>query len=172
MSLRISTTLVLCLAATACGRASEDFSSAMAAKSGSYPTHPDEQMTPGATCQRADELRYPERIKYCTRNVASSLKKQIIQDYDKSFGYTIGSMNRQDFKIDHYIPLCMGGANTVDNLWPQHKSVYNVTDPLEAELCQVMASGKMKQVDAIATIKRAKFNLESVDQIRASLRDL
>lgn len=40
-----------------------------------FPKNPDDNLTPGALCAHADELRYPEQIKYCERDVSSSTKK-------------------------------------------------------------------------------------------------
>lgn len=130
-----------------------------------FPKNPDDNLTPGALCAHADELRYPEQIKYCERDVSSSTKKGIFQKYDQ-LGYRTRSMNRQKFKIDHYIPLCMGGANDTKNLWPQHESVYNITDELEFVLCEKMKAGRLKQKDAINFIREAKHNLDQVNEIR------
>ncbi len=131
----------------------------------SFPQGPVESVTPGQTCQDPDEYRYPENIAYCERNVSSSTKNQIIRDYDAQFDFTIGQMPRSEFKIDHYIPLCMGGANAVKNLWPQHKTVYEVTDPLEQKLCQLMSMGRLQQVEAIRMIKRVKNHLDEAPEM-------
>src|SRR5262245_45768293 len=104
-------------------------------------------MTPGSLCDRPDSKRYPEGIPYCSRSVKSELKREIMRDYDAKLGYGITAMDRSAFKIDHYIPLCMGGSNKQDNLWPQHQSVFTVTDPLEALECEKMAKGKLLQAD-------------------------
>ncbi|MGZ3690979.1 MAG: hypothetical protein ACXVAX_05735 [Pseudobdellovibrio sp.] len=130
-----------------------------------FPTMPNPQMTPGALCDNPTEYRYSEHIPYCNRNVDSSLKKQIIADYDSQFGYSIEQMNRQDFKIDHFIPLSIGGANSKENLWPQHKSVYTVTDPLEQALSDKMVAGKITQAEAVRVIKEGKLNLDRVPEL-------
>ena len=57
---------------------------------------------------------------YKKTRVASDEKRDIIATYDKARGFHIGQMQRSQFKIDHYIPLCAGGSNDRDNLWPQH----------------------------------------------------
>lgn len=121
-------------------------------------------MTPGSLCPRADETRYPERIKYCQRNVDRETKQDIIREYDRKLGYEIGSMPRYDFKIDHVIPLCAGGSNSRDNLWPQHKSVYNITDPMEPLACDKMKMGRLRQADAVRMIIRAKLDLRLVPE--------
>jgi hypothetical protein len=159
---------LLGLALVACGApqdASETLTSPRDRSRDSFPLGPEESVTPGETCQHPDSHRYPENIAYCTRNVSTSTKNQIIRDYDRQFNYTIGSMPRSEFKIDHYIPLCMGGANSVTNLWPQHKSVYDITDPFEPKLCQLMAEGKLQQAEAIRMIKRVKNDLDAAPEM-------
>jgi hypothetical protein len=130
-----------------------------------YPTGPEESITPGSLCTTPDTHRYPERIPYCSRSVDSGLKYDIINQYNKDFGYHITPQQRGDFKIDHYIPLCMGGSNNRDNLWPQHKTVYTITDPLEPLLCQKMSEGKLLQAKAVEYIRAAKRDLSQVRQI-------
>jgi len=131
-----------------------------------FPIKPDPAMTPGDLCHRPDTLRYPERIKYCSRDVSTNTKDRVIKTYDAKFGYNISHQNRQDFKIDHYIPLCMGGSNEIANLWPQHQTVYFQTDPLEGLMCEKMQAGRLKQAEAVLLIKRAKNDLS---QVRAVL---
>jgi hypothetical protein len=130
-----------------------------------FPLHPDAQMTPGKLCSNGSTRRYPEGIPYCNRSVESGLKKEIFKAYDEELGFETRQMNRGDFKIDHYIPLCAGGANSVENLWPQHKSVYNITDPMEPLVCEKMAEGRLKQAEAIELIKRGKNDLDQVPEI-------
>jgi hypothetical protein len=99
-----------------------------------FPISPDRKLTPGSFCEDHKVRRYPEGIAYCNRSVSGATKKDVIHDYDAILGYEIAKMNRQAFKIDHYIPLCMGGSNDSSNLWPQHESVFKMTDPLEGPL--------------------------------------
>jgi hypothetical protein len=130
-----------------------------------YPIAPATLLTPGELCKTGDLQRYPEGIRYCKRDVATELKYEIIDQYDLDYGYKIRQLDRADFKIDHYIPLCAGGANTAQNLWPQHKSVYTITDPLEPLVCNLMKQGKLSQASMLKLIKHAKNNLESAPKI-------
>jgi len=152
---------------TACGQSvdPESYLSAQTPAEDPYPLSPHEALTPGTLCQNPSEYRYPERIPYCSRSVSSSHKNRIIKTYDSTFDYRIGSMPRNDFKIDHYIPLCMGGSNETANLWPQHKSVYVYTDALEQKLCLHLERGRITQADAIYYIKYAKNNLAESKRI-------
>ncbi len=157
------------IALTACGQPSDPIPSfelaARLTQDNRYPLIPADDLTPGATCKSPSEYRYPEHIPYCDRSVSSSTKNKVIRTYDSQLQYTIGSMPRTDFKIDHYIPLCMGGANDVANLWPQHKSVYTITDPLEPKLCTLLEQGTITQAYAIEQIQYAKHHLDEVSSI-------
>ena len=66
----------------------------------------------------------------------------------------------------------MGGSNDHENLWPQHQSIYVITDPLEQEACEAMAEGKLSQAKAVELIKTAKNNLSMVSKIRAYVAGL
>ena len=137
-----------------------------------YPVGPNPQLTPGKLCNSPTTYRYAEHIAYCERDVTYETKEHLIHQYDQQLGYHIENFNRDDFKIDHYIPLCAGGSNDVSNLWPQHKSVYEITDPVEPLVCKKMAEGKLKQADAIQLIVRAKNNLNQVGDVLKILNSL
>ncbi|MBC7467439.1 MAG: hypothetical protein H7256_15730 [Bdellovibrio sp.] len=137
-----------------------------------YPKGPELETTPGVVCTTPTEKRYPEQIDYCSRDVSSGLKNSIIAKYDQKYGYQIQKMKRGDFKIDHFIPLSIGGANAEGNLWPQHKSVYGITDPIELELSILISAGKIKQADAIRAVKEVKEDLSKADAINKYLHSL
>ena len=139
---------------------------------GQFPKMPHLDMTPGLLCTTPDAKRYPEQIDYCNRAVDTYTKDDIIRKYDATFGYSIESMNRNDFKIDHLIPLCAGGANDERNLWPQHKSVYAITDPVEPLICAKMQKGTLKQAQAVQLVIFAKTHLDQVPQVLAQLNSL
>lgn len=148
------------------------FSSLTFAYGPGFPTTPNSQLTPGKLCDQPSGYRYPEHIAYCERNVTYDTKEILIKNYDKRLGYRIETMNRLDFKIDHFIPLCAGGSNDPVNLWPQHRSVYEVTDPVEPLLCQKMLEGKLSQADAVKLIMRAKMDLSQVPIVMKTLNSL
>jgi hypothetical protein len=137
-----------------------------------FPEHPDPNLTPGSYCTRPDSYRYPEHIPYCERHVSGGRKRQIIADYNQKLGYNIGNGDRGQFKIDHLIPLCAGGSNDDNNLWPQHRSVYDITDPLEGLICEKMAAGRLLQARAIELLMRAKNHLEEAPEIQALVEAL
>lgn len=137
-----------------------------------FPTGPDARTTPGSLCQHADQIRYPEHIAYCERSVSSGTKKRVIDIYEQQLGYTINTHGRGNFKIDHLIPLCAGGSNSLNNLWPQHKSVYQITDPLEPIVCEKMAQGKLLQRRAVELILEAKHDLNRAQEIIRAVQAL
>ena len=141
------------------------FAASIAFATINFPTAPDLALTPGAVCSAPNDLRYPEKIPYCDRDVNRDEKWLVIANYMKKFDFTIDHVNRDQFKIDHYIPLCMGGANTVENLWPQHQTVYSVSDPLEVALCERLAKGIITQKMAIEKIKEGKLNYKNIPQL-------
>lgn len=142
------------------------------ASSPDFPTGPNEYLTPGKLCDKPSTHRYPQQIAYCDRDVSFATKEALIARYDRELGFHIESMDRRDFKIDHFIPLCAGGSNDSSNLWPQHKSIYEITDPVEPLICDKMASGRLKQVEAVRLITRAKMHLEEVRDIMFFLMKL
>jgi hypothetical protein len=168
---RFASVVALVFGLVACGSSpsSQESASALYGEQAAYPNGPRLDVTPGALCQHADQYRYPDHIAYCERDVDSGLKKDIIAQYDRDFGNHIGDMNRGDFKIDHFIPLCIGGANDRANLWPQHKSVYVLTDRIEEQLGELMARGKLHQDEAVKIIRGVKLDLSTAQEVQADL---
>jgi hypothetical protein len=139
---------------------------------GQYPLGPDPRLTPGALCTTPTEYRYAEHIPYCRRDVQGQVKHDVFVQYDVQLGYQTQMLDRQTFKVDHYIPLCMGGANSETNLWPQHNDVYTLTDPIEPLACGKMAQGVLSQAKAIEYVRRAKNDLSQVNAVIAELNAL
>jgi hypothetical protein len=109
---------------------------ALPAAAENLPIIPDPSLTPGAVastdpsdvCGLVVGLTYSKRH----RQTPAELKREIYAAY---------GMDRagRDFEIDHRVPLCIGGADARENLWPQegweHPS-YHDKDRLEAEVCR------------------------------------
>jgi hypothetical protein len=136
-----------------------------------FPTGPEQKLTPGSLCDRPDAYRYPERIPYCNRDVDTSLKNDVFKEYRED-GYRLTPIDRQNYKIDHLIPLCAGGSNNEDNLWPQHMSIYNQTDPLEGLGCEKLKDGLIKQAELVNLILSAKKDLSLVPETLRKLNSL
>lgn len=144
----------------------------LALATGSFPEGPELSVTPGKLCESSAVKRYPEQISYCARNVSPSTKDQLIKLYDEKFGYQVQKMNRADFKIDHFIPLSIGGSNSIENLWPQNKSIYAITDPIEQALSGKIAVSKIKQDEAVKLMREAKLNLSKAPEILKYIQGL
>lgn len=60
-----------------------------------------------------------------------------------------------NYELDHYIPLCLGGADNESNLRFQPWSAAREKDDLEWAVCGLVCRGGMTQQEGIDTIKRA-----------------
>jgi hypothetical protein len=119
-----------------------------------YPLVPNPILTTGELCSVAhsdfSEFRYHEQIPYCIRKVEKSLKDEIYDDYN------IPPECRKRYTIDHLIPLALGGDNSKQNLWPEHKLVKATRMDLEYKLFLAMKDGSLTQSDSIEIIIKEK----------------
>lgn len=97
---------------------------------------PDPKLTPGRIA-RKDKDR---------NGVTEEMERRV---FDR---YHIPWRRRPEFKIDHLIPIELGGADTIDNLWPQSLSTrpYNAhrKELLTRRLLARVATGKMTLAQA------------------------
>lgn len=118
----------------------------------SFPKIPEIWNNPGHLCSVKDKdfdrHRYPERIPYCRRNVSTSSKDKICKDY--------GVNSRKNYTVDHIIPLSIGGSNSFENLWCQHKNINS--SRIEFEIFLKVRDGEMSQAEAVHFIMKYKFN--------------
>lgn len=121
-----------------------------------FPYVPDQKMTPGEFCDRQDPDylgdAYPEKIAKCERDVIYPTKVKIYEMYN------VKSSCRVNYTIDHFIPLSIGGDNSIENLWPEHKAIKALRQNLELDLFQQLRDGKISQAEAIRKIRHAKLN--------------
>lgn len=137
-----------------------------------FPMTPDAELTPGSLCDLPNDYRYPEKIPYCNRDaLAVGIKEVVFQVY-RNHGFILNPQSRIDYKIDHMVPLCAGGSNYENNLWPQHVSIYTLTDPLESLGCEKLRQGKIKQAELIKKITSAKKDHSLVTITLQFLKDL
>ena len=122
----------------------------------SFPKIPNGDRTPGSICTTEHddfkEFRYREKIPYCARGVSSSLKKRIYRQYK------IPLECKSLYTIDHLIPLSIGGDNSKENLWPEHKKIKKLRQNLEFRAYLDLKKGKITQEEAIERVLHAKFN--------------
>jgi hypothetical protein len=129
---------------------------AWAADNQNFPVKPDPKVTNGDYCDKKDRdfagYRYSERIAYCERNVSYHVKQRI---YDE---YGVPEKCRDEYTVDHFIPLSMGGSNDPSNLWPEHRFVKATRQNLEQQLYLELANGQITQKRAVDTVVEAKMN--------------
>ena len=88
-----------------------------------------------------------DRYTTCIRDVTDGEKKRVYQRYGLSnnrAGYCSGP---EGCEVDHLISLEIGGANDINNLWPQpyQGTTWNarVKDDLEKELQKMVCAGRI-----------------------------
>lgn len=102
---------------------------------------PDHHLTPG---QVASTDLATACTGSSTRNVPTSVKDAAYREYG------ITSHKPGQYKVDHLIPLELGGANTLKNLWPEASAPAHRKDVLENRL------HKMVCVDHTVSLKTAQ----------------
>jgi hypothetical protein len=102
---------------------------------------PDPKLTPGKVARNGKERN----------GVTEEMERKV---FDR---YHIPWRRRLEFKIDHLIPLELGGADTIDNLWPQslYTKPYNAQrkELLTERLLARIASGQMTLLQAQEEIR-------------------
>ncbi len=97
---------------------------------------PNRKLTPGKVARREKERR----------GVTEEMERHL---FDR---YHIPWRRRPEFKVDHLIPAELGGADTIDNLWPQSLSTkpYNAwrKELLTRRLLARIAVGQMTLAQA------------------------
>ena len=68
--------------------------------------------------------------------------------------YELPAGAHPQYEVDHLVPLCLGGADSDANLWPEPRrsieSIWNAErkDELEARMCSLVCSGQLDVVEA------------------------
>jgi hypothetical protein len=92
---------------------------------------PDRKLTPGKVGQRNKDHH----------GVTEAMERKVFERY------RIPWSRRAEFKIDHLIPVELGGADSIDNLWPQSLRIkpYGAErkQRLTHHLLALIAAGKM-----------------------------
>jgi hypothetical protein len=63
------------------------------------------------------------------RNVPASEKRAVYAEYHVGYPQKAGA-----YECDHFIPLCLGGSNSIANLWPEPAPQFHWKDGLELYL--------------------------------------
>lgn len=113
--------------------------------SGSTPPLPDQKLTPGLTnpaltkdvvCKRGFSTK-PYRA------VSVDEKREVYRRYGLSYPQPSGA-----YEVDHLIPLEIGGANDLTNLWPEPAPSFHTKDSLENVLHKDVCLGQLDLADA------------------------
>lgn len=119
---------------------------------------PDPRMTPGEAQTTDLGLICAHPIKV-PRDVPVSVKMQVFLNYH------IPWANHHLYEVDHLIPIELGGANTITNLWPEFGSIPNLKDRVENRLHALVCTGKITiekaQHDIATNWKEAQINYGS-----------
>lgn len=116
-----------------------------------YPYLPDPALTPGVVASTDSALvcekDYPARVRHVTNRTKSQVYKHYGVDKEQCV---------KGCKIDHLVPLAIGGSNDIQNLWPhEYGADWNVFQKtrLEVRLRKEVCMGRMPITDAQACIK-------------------
>jgi len=103
---------------------------------------PNPKLTPGRVARTEDERS----------GITTKIEQKVFARYRLPWS------RRAEFKIDHLIPTELGGADTVDNLWPQSVRARpygsDRKELLTEVLLQKIRSGKMTIAQAQEEIRR------------------
>ena len=123
----------------------------------SQPTYPDPVLTPGVFDDNVTQSSVQKTICKANetaevRRVTEKMKREVFAryhlDYDKL---------RKAYEVDHFIPLCVGGANDIENLWPQRwspKPGAREKDIVESHLHKKICEGDLSLDEAQEIIKQ------------------
>jgi hypothetical protein len=118
-----------------------------AAAGASAAATPDPSLTPGATNAAVTQETIAATI--CRRGYASSVRSVTSATKRQVFAaYRIPKSQQRQYVIDHLIPLEVGGANEVANLWPEPKAESKVKDKEENALHTDVCRGDLNLTEA------------------------
>ena len=117
---------------------------------------PDSACTPGQirsfSAARVCGPAYTEGARF----VSASLRARVFSEYG------VAPAIQPSYQVDHLIPVSLGGANSLANLWPQPPSTYPVKDRLEVALwravCRNHLTGAEQQNLFVETQLAFKFD--------------
>jgi hypothetical protein len=115
---------------------------------------PDLSATPGRLCTANDldfdGTKYVAKVPMCRGNVTDKMKLTVAKSYN------IKESDVSKFTFDHYIPLTLGGANDVSNIWPVPKEVSSTKKVYVDDVTAQLRDGKISQEDAVRLVKAWK----------------
>jgi hypothetical protein len=110
---------------------------------------PDPRLTPGASDPRVTQATIGQTI--CKRGYTSTIRNVSTQTKHRVYvEYGISRSQQRNYVVDHLIPLEVGGANDITNLWPEPKADSKTKDKLENRLHASVCNGSISLADAQA----------------------
>lgn len=106
----------------------------------------DPHLTPGALCSTTDrdfDHMAAGGFAVCHRSVSTSKKHRVLARYGVPWAV------RAHYEVDHLVPLCAGGSNAVQNLWPEPVEDAARKDRLENAVCARLRRGTTTQREAV-----------------------
>jgi hypothetical protein len=105
------------------------------------PATPNHELTPGATRPVTRSEICSAGYREMNRTVSTSVQQEVFKKYG------ISGARKEDFEVDYLITPELGGADDVQNLWPEPYSSTDwgahVKDALEDRLHQMVCAGKI-----------------------------
>src|SRR5208337_2924967 len=83
-------------------------------KAGPAYLYPNPSLTPGAVLTTDASTICAPGYASGVRDVSTATKEQVYAEYGVSYPQPLGA-----YEVDHFIPLEIGGSNTLTNLWPE-----------------------------------------------------
>lgn len=98
---------------------------------------PNAKLTPGVVDPAADTQLICTTTTAARRNTSAATKAAAYREY--------GAVHKVpgDFEVDHLIPLELGGADVLANLWPEPAPSFHLKDQLENRLHALVCAGKV-----------------------------
>jgi hypothetical protein len=110
---------------------------------------PNPSVTPGATDPRVTQADVASTI--CRRGYTSTVRNVSTQTKHAIYvAYGISRSAQRGYVIDHLVPLEVGGANDVKNLWPEPKADAKAKDKLENQMHAAVCAGTVSLAAAQA----------------------
>lgn len=104
---------------------------------------PDGSKTPGAWRSDLTEKQIKTTVWGSDeRHVTPAMKAQVAKRYGVT-GIHDKSCGTPRCELDHDYPRCLGGADAVDNLWPQAAPWWHLKDLVEDHACQDFRAGRI-----------------------------
>lgn len=121
---------------------------------------PNPQFTTGVLCTPTDAdfkgFDYPSKVARCNRNIGSIEKEEVAKNYGN-----IPQSEWVNYEFDHYMPLCAGGSNNPQNLWPQPIAEAKQKDIIEVQVCSALKAGTLTENQALQKIHEFFHQLNS-----------